>query len=863
MNNSKSAITILTCNEKGKKATKIFSKKADGTVERKSYNAGTFFNHETRPVSNLEELAEILENLSGEPRMLVIRGEIKANMPKVVQRKMHEPNAAFDPVARPYVMLDIDKHPCPNYFDPVINPEEIITWVQNSLPTPFRNVSCYYKFTSSQNVLIHEKSKKTVSLHLWYWCDKAILDEEWKRYFRSVPAPVDQRLFSPVQAHYTANPIFENMDNPLPKRSGFFKGNRGIVITPEIPKENVRKYVKRLEQQPIVNEESKCKGIELLVPHYIEGSRNRLCGAVAATLYRGGWNAENAADFIYQLAERSLDEEAQERHDNALRICDSIDQNLPAQGIPTLRDEFGIKNLDEILLVLGVGKPNIDLAMSKLNNQSGIPEIKEVLKLLLSFPKAERVFHLDKISKQTSYKKGSLRLLLQEVEAEGFEVSPQDHADELMEILLTMEYNQGHSLLYTADRSYWQYNGCIWQKIPEQHIKQVLLPYARALIADIEGGTVSTFNNSVMNILEGRVYREDDPLRDNNRELPSIINCLNGELWFDKEGNVTLKPHSPDSYLRYCLDVEYDPQATSPMFDKTVHEIFSNSSDPQDMFRHFMELAGYICQPWRKLAIIVLLHGGGSNGKTSLLQIIRRMLGSNTVMSDRIGDIEDNVFKIGDLDGKLMLLDDDVDGGTCLPDGFLKKISEEKAMTGQHKHKPPFEFICRAVPVMLANDYPVTKDLTTGLRRRLLVIPFNRTFKGSEMKVGLFDDIWEQEASGILNQTIAGFSRLKKRGRFHEPLDCINAKDEWIIRANILTTFIDDMCEEGENYREYLRDFYSAFQSYCHENSARNIPYKNTVRSRLEGLGYEIRKLNGEKAVWGLRLRRLDSSMIN
>lgn len=411
----------------------------------------------------------------------------------------------------------------------------------------------------------------------------------------------------------------------------------------------------------------------------------------------------------------------------------------------------------------------------------------------------------------------------------------------------------GDHLLYTADKTYWEYTGKIWHKIPDQQISKALIPHARERIADFEEGTVFFYNSAIMSIMSGRVYREGDPLGRTEQNPPSVINCQNGEVWFDENGEVTLKPHRPDSYLRHCLNALYDPSATSPMFDQAVRDIFAESSNPDEMFRHFMELAGYICQPWRKIPLIVLLHGGGSNGKTSLLKIIMNILGENTVMSDRIGDIEDSPFKIGSLDGKLMLLDDDVDGGTCLPDGFLKKISEEKALTGQHKYKPPFEFICRAVPVMLSNDYPVTKDLSKGMRRRLLVIPFERTFEQHEIKVGLFDEIWEQEASGILNQIIAGFSRVRKREGFDEPEDCQKAKDGWIARFNMLTAFIDERFELDPTYNIPLGDFYSMLEGYCAETGIRNVPSRRTIESRLEGLGYDVKTLHGKKAVWGLR----------
>ncbi len=149
-----------------------------------------------------------------------------------------------------------------------------------------------------------------------------------------------------------------------------------------------------------------------------------------------------------------------------------------------------------------------------------------------------------------------------------------------------------------------------------------------------------------------------------------------------------------------------------------------------------------------------MFQGHGSNGKTGFMNIIQRIIGQHAIMSDCIGDVEKHDFKIGALDGKLLFVDDDVDAGTCLPDGFLKKISERKMLTGQHKFKNPFQFICRAVPVLLANAFPSTKDTSYGLMRRMMVVPFNERFKREEIVPGLFDQIWEEEASGILNEAI-------------------------------------------------------------------------------------------------------------
>lgn len=853
-----SAITVLTCTGPDKSATKKFIMQANGKIKKVSFNAGKYFKHEEILVHDLESLGNAISSLAVEPRKLVIKGQIRKGMSEIVRRKLHDPEAAFDDVARPYLMLDIDGVSGHPLMMPEENPEGVVGWILATLPKPFRNASCYYQFSASQSVPLEGKDK--VSLHLWFWCDKPTLDNEWKRYFKSVNSDVDMAIFSPVQIHYTANPIFENMEDPLPNRSGFYKGKSGVVQVPNIPKPELRQSSPRLATVVMPDEESREKALNLLKPHYKEGVRDRMSGAVAGMLYRGGWCSENVAEFVYDLAIATGDEEADHRYQNALRICDAIDDNLPAQGIPTLKDELKIENTEQILNLLRLGKLDLQQHIDSLSNKSSIDDIKSVLGFFVDLSEAEQKLNLDRLQDITKANKSTLESILKEVMLN--KKIAHDKADVLMEVFLKEKYSGGQHLMFSSDKTYFQYNGKCWEKIPEQHIKKSLLSLGRDFKGVIGKSSLRSVIDNILSLLEGRVYQENNPMRQVNRDAPPVINCRNGELWFDKNGNVSLKPHRADSYLRNCLDVDYDPAATSPMFDQAIREIFSNSSDPEDMTRHFIELAGYICQPWRKIAMIVILYGGGSNGKTSLIGIVQRILGENTVMSDRISDIEGNIFKIGDLDGKLMFLDEDVDSGTYLPDGMLKKISERKSLTGQHKHKDSFEFICRAVPVMATNDYPKTKDLSHGLYRRMQIVPFGRTFTEDEMDHELFDRIWENEASGILNHFVRGFGQLRARKKLKKPIDCLQAEKEWFARANILTAFIDDACEVGKSYREPLGDFYSAFQHYCQANGLKSIQTMKTVKNHLIGLKYRIDLLDGKDAVWGLRLKPVQESII-
>src|SRR5690606_1743473 len=119
----------------------------------------------------------------------------------------------------------------------------------------------------------------------------------------------------------------------------------------------------------------------------------------------------------------------------------------------------------------------------------------------------------------------------------------------------------------------------------------------------------------------------------------------------------------------------------------------------------------------------------------------------------------------GFLRGKLIFVDDDVRAGAKLPDGVLKKLSEAKLLTGELKNKNAFQFINRALPILLANNEPTTSDLSYGLKRRIMVIPFEHRFvEGVDMDRALWRTIRDEEMSGILNCYVRGLQRLRKRG---------------------------------------------------------------------------------------------------
>lgn len=225
---------------------------------------------------------------------------------------------------------------------------------------------------------------------------------------------------------------------------------------------------------------------------------------------------------------------------------------------------------------------------------------------------------------------------------------------------------------------------------------------------------------------------------------------------------------------------------------------------------------GYLIQPDRRIAAVVVGRGGGSNGKTALVETAVRVIGRELVTAMSVQDLDQSRFAIGSLLGKLLFYDDDVKAGVRLPDGQLKKLSEAKTVTGERKFGATFTFTVRALPILLCNSPPSLADLSHGMQRRLLVFPFEKEFKGRAVDRHLFTRIWDAELPGVLNRYLAGLERVIKRGwNFHRTADQARAAEAWLVEANPVPAFVDAVCKSDVNASCWMKDLYPAFVTWA------------------------------------------------
>ena len=507
----------------------------------------------------------------------------------------------------------------------------------------------------------------------------------------------------------------------------------------------------------------------------------------------------------------------------------------------------------------GPGKPSYEDVLKLANGLSNGSHSKDVTDVL----RAAALAQLDPVGiekilvavqAKTKLPKKPLRQNLQLIQKECG-LLPNDPAFEIALTVRSKHFADGAHLIRCADRSYMRYTGKHWVETTDEHLQNLILPEANKALKFLEGGGLAALVSETKRCLDYLLGTDEDLMNLLADPLP-IINCSNGELLIDKDGEATLLPHRHESRLTFCLSVNFDPKAMCPLYDKTLLEIFAEADDPAGMVRHFNEFLGYAVQPRRDIPSWWLFMGHGSNGKSKLLQTMQQLVSPDAVLNAQISTFQRDRFNDAALPGKLLFIDDDLAEDVELPDGLLKKISEAKELSARHPYgRRKFHFRCLALPILAGNSYPMTRDVSPGMERRAHIIPFKRIFTPEVADPNRFPTIWADELPGVLNRAIEGLKRLRQRGDFKLPSDCERARREFFCHANSLAGFIDDRCVADPEGRTRLAEFREAMKVWARDQGIRRVPADKRLKRKLEGLGWEVKMVNGYNKVYGLRLK--------
>ena len=269
---------------------------------------------------------------------------------------------------------------------------------------------------------------------------------------------------------------------------------------------------------------------------------------------------------------------------------------------------------------------------------------------------------------------------------------------------------------------------------------------------------------------------------------PYVINLKNTRL--DIRTGKCLE-FTPDVIEFDRIPVVYDPSAYCADLDKMLNRVFLGDREVINLFE---EMVGYCLLKTSRYQKAFILIGSGSNGKSTVLDLIEEFLGPRNYVSLPLEKVTDR-FNMAELENRLANIGDDIDNVTIRDSGTLKKMISGESITVERKGERPFKLRPYATHIYSANAIPRSFDKSEGFYRRWLLVPFNAKFTAEDPDYDpmIYDKITSDTAlSYLLNIGLRGAARLIKRGRFTEPQSVKDALDHYRTDNSTTLSWIED-----------------------------------------------------------------------
>lgn len=253
-----------------------------------------------------------------------------------------------------------------------------------------------------------------------------------------------------------------------------------------------------------------------------------------------------------------------------------------------------------------------------------------------------------------------------------------------------------------------------------------------------------------------------------------IANVKNGLLnIYTKE----LMPHTPDFVSLIQYPVEYDPNATAPVWDQCVYEWMSGP-ERAPKTKLLKQFCGYCLSSSMLYDRALFMVGDGGNGKSTFIDTIAMVLGPDAVSHIDLESLYDT-FGMHGLIGKRLNIIEEVHGN-YYQSNKLKKLISGEPVTIDIKYKPQFTFRPQAKFVFAVNMLPRVDDTSTATERRICAIQFLNNYRDNpnyelRSSIGLL----AQELPGILNWMVDGAIDLAEDKQFVTTSEQIRMLDEY------------------------------------------------------------------------------------
>ncbi len=333
-----------------------------------------------------------------------------------------------------------------------------------------------------------------------------------------------------------------------------------------------------------------------------------------------------------------------------------------------------------------------------------------------------------------------------------------------------------------------------------------------------------------------------------------LLNVSNGTI--DLRIGV-LKPHDRADLITELLPIDYDLYDTSTEWDTFLHRIFN---DNVDLIVYVQRTLGYSITGDQSEQVFFFRHGSGFNGKPTLLNACRLVMGNYATQMPPTAFMVDKTKHSGPDEAISSLKNKRLVCSTELEDGQRLSVSLMKRMTGgeplwcEHKFERGYNFQPTHKLWLSGNHEPIITDTTNSIWFRLKKIPFTVEIPEADRKKGYAEFLAREHGAAILAWLVRGCTAWREDESLGEPEVVKQAVAEYRENQDILHDFLIERCIFQKNVTIDQKALYADYTKWAEENEFNAIG-KLTFRTRIQEKGALATVGNRNVRIWrGIRL---------
>lgn len=300
---------------------------------------------------------------------------------------------------------------------------------------------------------------------------------------------------------------------------------------------------------------------------------------------------------------------------------------------------------------------------------------------------------------------------------------------------------------------------------------------------------------------------------------PWLFNCLNGTI--DLKTGKRL-PHQKEHHITKLANVEYDPEAKAPTWDKFLNEIFAGN---EELIKYVQRFAGYSLIGDISEQCLEFLHGEGANGKTTFINAIRSVMGDyaqeaapDLLLEKKFTGIPNDIAR---LRGARSVIVTETSDGKRFDEGLIKRLTGGDKIAARFLHGEFFEFDPTHKLWLISNHKPVIKGIDYAIWRRINLIPFEVTFPKEKQDKELPAKLLK-ELPGILAWAVRGCLEWQQIG-LAPPEKVKFATEEYKTEMDAVQRFIDECCKIDNSAFVTAKHLYEKYKNWSDQNGERAI----------------------------------------